>query len=77
MGDAMEEGTILRWLKSEGERVAEQEIIAEIQTEKANIEIPAVDAGVLTKILVREGQTVPVGTTIAQLDGPKIGRAHV
>ena len=70
MGDAMEEGTILRWLKSEGERVAEQEIIAEIQTEKANIEIPAVEAGVLTKILVREGQTVPVGTTIAQLDGP-------
>lgn len=69
MGDAMEEGTILRWLKKEGDSVTEQEIVAEIETEKANIEIPATDAGVLTKILVPEGETVSVGTPIAELNG--------
>ena len=67
MGDAMEEGTILRWLKNEGDYVEEMEIIAEVQTEKATIEIPATEAGILTRILVREGQTVPDETPIAQL----------
>jgi pyruvate dehydrogenase E2 component (dihydrolipoamide acetyltransferase) len=65
MGDAMEEGTIVRWLKSEGDPVAEEEIIAEIATEKANIEIPSSEAGPLTRILVKEGETVPIGTPIA------------
>jgi len=65
MGDSMEEGTLLSWLKKEGDQVAEQEIVAEIQTEKATIEIPSVEAGVLTKILVQAGETVPVGTPIA------------
>jgi pyruvate dehydrogenase E2 component (dihydrolipoamide acetyltransferase) len=69
MGDAMEEGTILRWLKNEGEKVAEQEIVAEIQTEKATIEIPATEAGVLSRILVKEGETVAVGTPIAEVNG--------
>lgn len=70
MGDAMEEGTLLKWFKAEGDQVAEQEIVAEIQTEKATIEIPAVEAGPLTKILVQEGQTVPVGTPIAIIGEP-------
>jgi pyruvate dehydrogenase E2 component (dihydrolipoyllysine-residue acetyltransferase) len=65
MGDAMEEGTLLRWLKSEGDPIAEEEPIAEIQTEKATIEVPSYQAGKLVKILVPEGQTVPVGTPIA------------
>ncbi|MGV3721369.1 MAG: dihydrolipoamide acetyltransferase family protein, partial [Actinomycetota bacterium] len=65
MGDSMEEGTLLSWLKKEGDQVAEQEVVAEIQTEKATIEIPSVEAGILTKILVQEGETVPVGTPIA------------
>ena len=65
MGDGMEEGTILRWLKSEGDSVKEQELIAEIATEKATIEIPATEAGTLVSILVQEGTTVPVGTPIA------------
>src|SRR5438874_2931453 len=69
MGDSMEEGTIVRWLKREGDAVAEEEPIAEIQTEKANIEINAYQAGTLTRILVPEGQTVPVGAPIAVVDG--------
>src|SRR5438874_9045393 len=68
MGDAMEEGTIVRWLKKEGDAVAEEEPIAEIATEKANIEVPAYNAGRLVKILVQEGQTVPVGTAIAVME---------
>src|SRR5205823_4008268 len=68
MGDAMEEGTVLRWLKSEGDAIQEEEPIAEIQTEKATIEVPSYEAGKLTKILVPEGETVPVGTPIAQYE---------
>src|SRR5438128_202194 len=68
MGDAMEEGTVLRWLKSEGDPIAEEEPIAEIQTEKATIEVPSYEAGKLTRILVPEGQTVAVGTPIAQYE---------
>jgi pyruvate dehydrogenase E2 component (dihydrolipoamide acetyltransferase) len=69
MGDAMEEGTILRWLKNEGDRVEEEEAIAEIDTEKATIEIPSYVAGILTRILVQPGQTVPVNTPIAVIGG--------
>src|SRR5262245_17747445 len=68
MGDAMEEGTLLRWLKSEGDTIQEEEPIAEIQTEKATIEVPSFESGKLTKILVPEGETVPVGTPIAQYE---------
>src|SRR5712692_2051758 len=68
MGDAMEEGTVLRWLKNEGDQIQEEEPIAEIQTEKATIEVPSYVAGKLTQILVPEGQTVPVGTPIARYE---------
>lgn len=70
MGDGMEEGTILRWIKHEGDPVAVEEPIAEIETDKANVEIPAEDAGILTRIVVGEGETVPVGTVIAYIGEP-------
>jgi pyruvate dehydrogenase E2 component (dihydrolipoamide acetyltransferase) len=69
MGDGMEEGTINRWLKHEGDKVAEGEVIAEIETDKASVEITAYDSGVLTKIVVPEGGTVPVGAVIAIIGG--------
>src|ERR1044071_7358260 len=65
MGDSMEEGTILRWMKKEGDTVAEDEPIAEVETDKANVEIPSEEAGTLSKIVVQEGQTVAVGAVIA------------
>lgn len=65
MGDGMEEGTILHWLKKEGDRIEKNESIAEIETDKANVEMPAEDAGYLQQIVVHEGQTVPVGAVIA------------
>jgi len=67
MGDGMEEGTILRWLKREGDRVELEEAIAEVETDKANVEIPAEEAGVLARIMAAEGETVPVGGVIAYI----------
>jgi pyruvate dehydrogenase E2 component (dihydrolipoamide acetyltransferase) len=65
MGYDMDAGTLLRWLKQEGDQVERGEAIAEIETDKVNIEIEAFDSGVLSKTLITEGQTVPVGEAIA------------
>ena len=65
MGDGMEEGTINSWLKKEGEHVNSGEPLAEVETDKANVEISAYESGVLTKIIVQVGQTVPIGEIIA------------
>lgn len=65
MGDTMEEGKILRWLKQEGNTIKKGEPIAEIETEKVNIEIEAFASGTLRKILIPEGSSAPVGAAIA------------
>ena len=65
LSDTMEEGTLGRWLKAEGERIEKGEVIAEIQTDKANMELEAYEGGVLERILVQEGETVPIGQAIA------------
>src|SRR5580700_4327362 len=66
MGDGMAEGTLLSWKKQDGDQVRNGEVIAEIETDKANIEIEAEDAGVL-RIRVQPGSTVPVGEVIATI----------
>ena len=65
LGDTMEEGKILRWLKQEGDTVQRGDALAEIETEKVNIEAEAFASGILRKILVGAEQTVPVGAPIA------------
>lgn len=65
MGADMTEGTVLRWLKHEGEPVERGEIIAEIETDKANVEIEAFDGGLFRKALAQEGDVVQVGGVIA------------
>ncbi|MCH7718927.1 MAG: 2-oxo acid dehydrogenase subunit E2 [Chloroflexi bacterium] len=70
MGADMEEGTVIRWVKQEGDAVERGEIIAEIETDKANVEIEAFDAGVFRKILANEGDTVAVGVVIAVIASP-------
>jgi len=67
MGDGMEEGTINVWHKKEGDMVTTGEVIAEVETDKANVEISAYETGTLSKIVVAQGQTVPVGEVIAIL----------
>jgi pyruvate dehydrogenase E2 component (dihydrolipoamide acetyltransferase) len=66
LSDSMEEGTILKWLKSDGEEVSRGEELVEIETDKANMTYEADLAGVL-KIVAQEGDTLPVGQTIAQI----------
>src|SRR5450759_3268480 len=66
LSDTMQEGTITRWLKKPGE-VKKGDIIAEVETDKANMEVESYDAGVLEQILVNEGETAPIGQTIAVL----------
>src|SRR5579862_6544014 len=66
MGDAMESGTLLAWRKKSGEPVAAGDVIAEIETDKSNVELEAEDAGVL-QTRVSEGASVPVGAIIATI----------
>ena len=70
MGFDMQEGTIVRWLKQEGDEVSRGEPIAEIETDKAIVEMEAFATGVLLKTVVGEGETVPVGQTIAVIGSP-------
>ena len=69
MGYDMQEGTLVRWLKSEGSEVSSGEAIAEIETDKAVVEFESTSSGVLRKILVQEGATVPVGQVVAIIGG--------
>jgi len=69
LGETVIEGTILKWLKSEGDAVALDEPLFEISTDKVDTEVPSSVAGTLTKILVAEGQTVAVGTEVAEING--------
>jgi len=70
MGDTMEEGKILRWIKKEGDPVKRGESLAEVETDKVNIEIESFASGVLRKILVPEGQSAPIGAGIALIGAP-------
>jgi pyruvate dehydrogenase E2 component (dihydrolipoamide acetyltransferase) len=64
LGQTMEEGAIVKWLKKEGDPVAKGDILFEIETDKANLEVESFFEGVLLKIYVREGLTVPVNTVV-------------
>jgi pyruvate dehydrogenase E2 component (dihydrolipoamide acetyltransferase) len=65
LSDTMSEGAVGKWLKQPGDQVTDGEIIAEIETDKATMELQAFESGTLQKILVPEGQTVAIGTPIA------------
>ena len=69
MGDAMEEGTLLKWLKSEGDDVSEGDAIAEIETDKVTLELEAEDSGTLAQLIASEGEEIPVGGAIAFIAG--------
>src|SRR5580693_2133030 len=70
LSPTMEKGNLAKWLKKEGDQVKSGDVIAEIETDKATMEVEAVDEGTLAKILVPEGtQDVPVNDIIAVLAG--------
>ncbi len=68
LGETIIEGTILKWLKAEGDTIERDEPLFEISTDKVDTEVPSPVAGTVTKILVEEGATVPVGTELAEID---------
>jgi pyruvate dehydrogenase E2 component (dihydrolipoamide acetyltransferase) len=63
-GLTMEEGTVTAWRKQEGEAVAEGEVLADVETDKINNELPSPVSGVIARILVPVGEAVPVGATL-------------
>ena len=65
LSDTMQEGTIARWLKSPGDEIKKGDILAEIETDKATMDLEAYEAGTLQQILVQEGETVPIGRVVA------------
>jgi pyruvate dehydrogenase E2 component (dihydrolipoamide acetyltransferase) len=67
LSDSMEEGTVLRWLRSVGDEVAVGDELVEIETDKANMVYEADAAGTVVEILAQEGDTLPVGDTIARV----------
>jgi pyruvate dehydrogenase E2 component (dihydrolipoamide acetyltransferase) len=69
MGVSVSEGTITKWLKQEGEEVQADEALLEISTDKVDTEVPSPASGVVTQILVKEGETVDVGTKLAVIGG--------
>jgi pyruvate dehydrogenase E2 component (dihydrolipoamide acetyltransferase) len=70
MGDAMIEGKVLHWMKRPGDQVQVGEALAEIETDKVNVELTAEEGGVLTQIIVGDGGVAPVGGTIAMIGRP-------
>ena len=69
LGETVAEGTVAAWYKKVGDTVAKDEILLDVETDKAAIEIPAPEAGVITAIHVEQGQTVDVGVVLAVING--------
>src|SRR5882672_6033323 len=70
LSPTMEEGQLSRWLKKEGDKVSMGEPLAEIDTDKATMEMQALANGVLRKILIKEGESAPLGQVIAIIAEP-------
>jgi pyruvate dehydrogenase E2 component (dihydrolipoamide acetyltransferase) len=67
-GHIEDEATVYQWLKSEGDAIAKGDIVLEVETQKAVLEVEAFEAGTLLQILVPEGETVEVGTPLALIE---------
>ena len=78
LGEGLTEGEVARWLVAEGDEIAEDQPLVEIQTDKTTVEIPSPAAGTVTRILVADGDVVPVGTVLVVIggDGPSPPRAE-
>src|SRR5215211_3200045 len=68
MGESVTEGTVLEWLKHEGEFVSEGETVVEVSTDKVDAEVPAPASGVITRILKAPDETIEVGGVLGELD---------
>ncbi|MBW8826156.1 MAG: dihydrolipoyllysine-residue succinyltransferase, partial [Acidobacteria bacterium] len=75
LGETVTEGTITRWYKQVGDAVAADEVLFEVSTDKVDSEVPSPTSGVLTEILVPEGETVEVGAVLARVGDAPAGAA--
>jgi len=71
LGESVTEATVAKWLKNEGDKVNADEAIVELETDKVNIEVPAISNGILEKISVKEGQTINVGALLGIISQSK------
>jgi pyruvate/2-oxoglutarate dehydrogenase complex dihydrolipoamide acyltransferase (E2) component len=77
LGEGLTEGEIAHWLVSEGQEIAEDDPLVEIQTDKTTVEIPSPAAGTVARILVEEGKVVPVGTVLVVIGNGAAADPHV
>lgn len=68
LGEVMEEGVVTSWMVEEGQTVKKGQVVLEIETDKAVFEIDSPASGVITKIMVPEGETVPINTPLALIE---------
>ena len=68
LGEVMEEGKLIEWIKKEGDAVEKGEVVLEIETDKANTDVESTATGIIQKILVQEGETVAVNTPLALIE---------
>ena len=68
MGQSVAEGTVIQWFKAEGDRIEKDEALLSITTDKIDVEIPSPGTGILRRVFVRAGETVPVGTPLATIE---------
>jgi len=71
LGETVTQGTVVAWHKKEGDQVSKDEILADVETDKAAVEIPAPADGVISSVQVQEGETVDVGTVLVVINGPE------
>ena len=68
LGETVDEGKVVKWLKKVGDEIKEGDILCEVETDKTAAEIPSTDNGKLTEIIAQEGDTIPVGGKIATVE---------
>ena len=74
LGESVTEATVSKWLKSQGEKVLADEPLVELETDKVNVEVPSPTNGVLGSIVVKEGETVNVGSLLGTVDKSSVGK---
>ena len=74
LGESVTEATVSKWLKSQGENVSADEPLVELETDKVNVEVPSPGSGVLGSIVVKEGETVNVGSVLGTVESSSVGK---
>ncbi len=77
LGESVTEATVSKWLKSQGDKVVADEPIVELETDKVNVEVPAPSNGILSDIVVNEGETVNVGSLLGTINGATSSKSKV